>query len=113
MSSNFLPVPKFKGSIAKMGLDSREDFMTTLVVAGALYFLLKSLIPHPLAPLIAMAIAGLVWKFVIVDLVRAYRKRYPPKYPMHWLRSRVILAPILHPRPDPQPLPLSVRDQNP
>lgn len=105
-----LPVPKYKGSIAKMGLDSRNDFVTTLVIAGGLYFVLKALITHPLGPLIAMAIAAAVWRYVIVDLMRAYRKKYPPKYPMHWVRARVLLAPILHPRPDRKPLPLSIRD---
>lgn len=107
-----LPVPKYKGSIAKMGLDSRNDFMTTLVIAGGLYFILKALIVHPLGPLIAMAVAAGLWKFVIVDLMRAYRKKYPPKYPQHWVRSRILLAPILHPKPDRKPLPLSIRDDS-
>ena len=107
-----LPVPKYKGSIAKMGLDNRNDFMTTLFIAGGLYFILKALIVHPLGPLIAMAVAAALWKFVIVDLMRAYRKKYPPKYPQHWLRSRILLAPILHPKPDRKPLPLSIRDDS-
>lgn len=105
-----LPVPKYKGSIAKMGLDNRTDFMTTLVYAGGVYFILKAVIIHPLGPLIAMAAAGGIWKFFIVEMMRAYRKKYPPKYPQHWVRSRILLAPVLHPRPDKKPLPLSIPD---
>ncbi|GGR09746.1 hypothetical protein [Deinococcus ruber] len=96
-------VPVYSGSIAKMGLDSREDFGITLMLAAGVYELVKSVINYGLKDLIAVVIAGAVWRLVIVPGMRAYRQRFPPKYVMHWIRSRVLLAPVLHCRPDTDP----------
>ena len=98
-------VPVYRGSIAKLGLDSREDFGVTVMGAAMVYLVSKSLISYALRDLIAAALAALCWKFLFIPAMQYYRKTFPPKYPLHWLRSRVLLAPVLHCRPDSDPQP--------
>ena len=107
---NETPVPKFVGSIAKLGLDSREDLGITVMGGLAVYLFSKSLISYGLKDLIAAIIGGLCWRFLFVPAMAYYRRTYPPMYPMHWLRSRILLAPILRCLPDSDPQPGVIPD---
>ena len=103
-------VPKYTGSIAKLGLDSREDLGITIMGGLAVYLFSKSLMTYGLKDLIAAIIGALCWRFLFVPAMMYYRKNYPPQYPMHWLRARVLLAPILRCKPDSDPQPGVIPD---
>jgi len=101
-------IPRYRNSIAKLGLDSKKDLYITIVFGYLLSQMIKYNLTYGLRDFISWAIAGAAWYFLIVPGMRSYRKRFPPKYPMHWFRSRVKLAPVLHVRPDKQVMPLEM-----
>lgn len=103
------PFPQYKKGVPKAGLDDITQWMAALMIAAVPYFFATMILGNGLfGTVISSSVGFLTFKALAVPMIRYLFNRLPPLYLQHSLKT-VMFRGGLHARPDPDPVPLSVK----